>query len=126
MAAIPAARVTPRSARSPGTTPAGSKWPGLYRTGDASHDDHKEGPTTGCGRCHTGESKFEATPIIAEDRLYPSTPLNRVIALEPTSGRAIMALRSPPQARSRTERRLRFTRRRVLARFRRGESWFLQ
>jgi quinoprotein glucose dehydrogenase len=60
-----------------------------YRTGDASHDDHKEGPTTGCGRCHTGASKFETTPILAEDRLYLSTPLNRVIALEPATGREL-------------------------------------
>jgi quinoprotein glucose dehydrogenase len=60
-----------------------------YRTGDASHDDHSEGPKGGCGRCHTGESKFEATPIIAEDRLYLSTPLNRVIALDPASGKEL-------------------------------------
>ena len=60
-----------------------------YRTGDASHDDHSEGPKSGCGRCHTGASKFEATPILAEDRLYLSTPLNRVIALEPSTGREL-------------------------------------
>jgi quinoprotein glucose dehydrogenase len=60
-----------------------------YRTGDASHDDHSEGPKGGCGRCHTGASKFEATPILAEDRLYLSTPLNRVIALEPSTGREL-------------------------------------
>ena len=60
-----------------------------YRTGDASHDDHSEGPKSGCGRCHTGASKFEATPILAEDRLYLSTPLNRVIALEPSTGRQL-------------------------------------
>ncbi|HEY7026788.1 MAG TPA: pyrroloquinoline quinone-dependent dehydrogenase [Gemmatimonadales bacterium] len=60
-----------------------------YRTGDATHPDHSEGPRSGCGRCHTGESKFEATPILAEDRLYLSTPLNRVIALDPSSGREL-------------------------------------
>ncbi len=57
-----------------------------YRTGDATHDDHGEGPRTGCGRCHTGASKFEATPILADGRLYLSTPLNRVIALDPAQG----------------------------------------
>ncbi len=57
-----------------------------YRTGDASHDDHSEGPKAGCGRCHTGASKFEATPILADERLYLSTPLNRVIALDPATG----------------------------------------
>jgi hypothetical protein len=43
-----------------------------YRTGDASHDDHKEGPTTGCGRVTPGRASSEATLIIAEDRLYPA------------------------------------------------------
>ncbi|MEO8138195.1 MAG: pyrroloquinoline quinone-dependent dehydrogenase [Gemmatimonadota bacterium] len=57
-----------------------------YRTGDASHDDHSEGPKDGCGHCHTGASKFEATPILADGRLYLSTPLNRVIALDPATG----------------------------------------
>jgi quinoprotein glucose dehydrogenase len=60
-----------------------------YRTGDASHDDHKEGPREGCGRCHTGASKFETTPILAEGRLYLSTPLNRVLALDPVTGREL-------------------------------------
>jgi quinoprotein glucose dehydrogenase len=59
------------------------------RTGDATHDDASEGPKEGCGRCHTGESKFEATPILADDRLYLSTPLNRVLALDPRSGREL-------------------------------------
>jgi quinoprotein glucose dehydrogenase len=60
-----------------------------YRTGDATHDDHSEGPREGCGRCHTGASKFEATPILAEGRLYLSTPLNRVLALDPATGREL-------------------------------------
>ena len=60
-----------------------------YRTGDATHDDHSEGPREGCGRCHTGASKFEATPILAEGKLYLSTPLNRVVALDPATGREL-------------------------------------
>ncbi len=60
-----------------------------YRTGDASHPDHGEGPREGCGRCHTGASKFEATPILADGRLYLSTPLNRVVALDPETGRQL-------------------------------------
>jgi len=59
------------------------------RTGDATHDDASEGPQEGCGRCHTGSSKFEATPILAEERLYVSTPLNRVLALDPRTGREL-------------------------------------
>ncbi|HXI19451.1 MAG TPA: pyrroloquinoline quinone-dependent dehydrogenase, partial [Gemmatimonadales bacterium] len=42
-----------------------------------------------CGRCHTGSSKFEATPILADGRLYLSTALNRVMALDPASGRTL-------------------------------------
>lgn len=59
------------------------------RTGDATHDDHREGPKEGCAHCHTGSSKFEATPILADGRLYLSTPLNRVLALDPETGREL-------------------------------------
>ena len=59
------------------------------QTGDATHPAHDEGPRSGCGRCHTGSSKFEATPILAEGRLYVSTALNRVIALDPATGREL-------------------------------------
>ncbi|MGH7502216.1 MAG: pyrroloquinoline quinone-dependent dehydrogenase [Longimicrobiales bacterium] len=56
------------------------------RTGDFSHDDDSQGPVSGCGQCHTSASKFEATPIFARGRLYLSTPLNRVLALDPGTG----------------------------------------
>jgi quinoprotein glucose dehydrogenase len=59
------------------------------RTGDATHADQSEGPKEGCGRCHTGASKFEATPILAAGRLYVSTALNRVLALDPATGREL-------------------------------------
>ncbi len=57
-----------------------------YRTGDFSHDDGSEGPAGGCAQCHQGDSKFETTPILADGRLYVSTPFNRVVALDPTTG----------------------------------------
>lgn len=60
-----------------------------YRTGDLSHPKGDQGPQEGCGRCHTGNSKFETTPILADSRLYLSTPLNRVIALDPATGRQL-------------------------------------
>ena len=60
-----------------------------YRTGDLSHPKGDQGPQEGCGRCHTGKSKFEATPILADGRLFLSTPLNRVIALDPETGRQL-------------------------------------
>src|SRR6516164_3737678 len=47
-----------------------------YRTGDVS--DGKDGRP---------KSKFEATPILFNGTLYVSTPLNRVIALDPASGK---------------------------------------
>jgi quinoprotein glucose dehydrogenase len=60
-----------------------------YRTGDATHDDSSQGPKEGCGHCHTGASKFEATPVLADGRLVLSTPLNRVVALDPVTGREL-------------------------------------
>jgi quinoprotein glucose dehydrogenase len=54
-----------------------------------SHDDVTVGSQTGCAQCHTGDSKFEATPILADGRLYLSTPWNRIIALDPVSGEEI-------------------------------------
>jgi quinoprotein glucose dehydrogenase len=57
-----------------------------FRTGDMSHEDGSEGPQEGCGRCHTGETKFEATPILVDGRLFVSTPMNRVFALDPAQG----------------------------------------
>jgi len=57
-----------------------------YRTGDFSHDDDSQGPATGCAACHQGDSRFEATPILADGRLYIGTPFNRVIALDPGDG----------------------------------------
>jgi quinoprotein glucose dehydrogenase len=88
-----------------GADPGGSRYSGLtqinrdnvrrlevawtVRTGDATHDQGDEGPREGCGRCHTGSSKFEGTPILAEGRLYLSTPLNRVLALDPRTGKEL-------------------------------------
>jgi quinoprotein glucose dehydrogenase len=47
-----------------------------YHTGDVSD-----------GRDGRSKSEFEATPILFGDTLYFSTPFNRVIALDPESGR---------------------------------------
>jgi quinoprotein glucose dehydrogenase len=60
------------------------------RTGEATHDPGMKAPAgESCSHCHTGNTKFEATPILANDRLYLSTPLNRVIALDPGSGKEL-------------------------------------
>ena len=56
-------------------------------TGDLSHPKGDQGNASGCGKCHTGDSKFEATPLAVRGTLYLSTPLNRVLALDPTTGR---------------------------------------
>ena len=59
-----------------------------FSTGDVSHDPGREaqGP---CGSCHTGEVKFEATPILVDGRLLVPTPLNRIIALDPATGQEL-------------------------------------
>ncbi len=59
------------------------------RTGDLSHPKGDQGERSGCGRCHTGDSKFEATPLSVRGRLYLATPLNRVLALDPRTGREL-------------------------------------
>ncbi len=59
-----------------------------FSTGDAGHDPGME-QQGACGDCHTGDSKFEATPILVDGRLFVSTPLNRIVALDPASGREL-------------------------------------
>jgi quinoprotein glucose dehydrogenase len=58
------------------------------RTGDFQHRDGTTGPQVSCARCHTEEYKFEATPILAGDKLVVSTPFNRVrlLALDLETG----------------------------------------
>ena len=56
-----------------------------YQTGDASHEGNS-GMGGTCCQCHNNESKFEATPILNAGLLYLSTPLNRVIAVNPETG----------------------------------------
>ena len=56
-----------------------------FSTGDVSHDPENEMEGE-CGNCHTGDIKFESTPIVVGGRMFVSTPLNRVVALDPGSG----------------------------------------
>ena len=57
------------------------------RTGDLSHEGEPDADRQGpCVKCHASNNKFEATPIEIADRLYVSTPLNRVIALDAATG----------------------------------------
>lgn len=60
-----------------------------YRTGELAHAPDKAPAPGACGECHRAQIKFEATPILADGRLVVSTPFNRVIALEPGSGREL-------------------------------------
>lgn len=39
-----------------------------------------------CGSCHNTQVRFESTPLMRDGTLYVSTPLNRVLALDPASG----------------------------------------
>src|SRR6202789_2188443 len=50
----------------------------IYHTGDISAGDD--------GRRRSG---FETTPILIDGKLYLTTPFNRVIALDPTTGREL-------------------------------------
>ena len=62
----------------------------LYRTGEAAHADTVDMAGGPCERCHRDtQVKFEATPILVAGRLVLSTPLNRVIALDPVTGREL-------------------------------------
>ncbi|MCU0648068.1 MAG: pyrroloquinoline quinone-dependent dehydrogenase [Gemmatimonadaceae bacterium] len=56
------------------------------RTRDLEHMKGDEGPSTGCATCHKGNVKFEATPVLVDGTLYLSTPLNRVVAIDPVTG----------------------------------------
>ena len=47
-----------------------------YHTGDVSD-----------GSDNRRKSEFEATPIVADGTMYVSTPFNRVVALDPETGR---------------------------------------
>ena len=73
-----------------------------YRTGEMSHEEDAMDNQTGCAQCHTGDSKFEATPILADGRLYLSTPWNRIIAIDPESGEELW--RHDPHIRTDLER----------------------
>ena len=53
-----------------------------YRTGDLS-----DGKATWNGRKVWAKSTFEATPLMVDDTLYIATPFNRIIALDPETGR---------------------------------------
>ncbi len=54
----------------------------IYRTGDMS-----EGRSTWKGQRVPFKSTFEATPLMTDDTLYIATAFNRIIALDPETGR---------------------------------------
>lgn len=65
------------------------------RTGDfeslpvdpGSHAPMDDARASGnCASCHGSSIRFETTPIMRDGTLYVSTPLNRVLALDPASG----------------------------------------
>jgi quinoprotein glucose dehydrogenase len=59
---------------------AGLKPAWTFHTGDISDGKHG-GPRSG----------FEATPLLVDGRLYVTTPFNRIVALDPASGRQLWA-----------------------------------
>ncbi len=73
------------------TARAGDFPPELLTEGGAAHTA-EAGPGVDprsvgqCATCHGSEVKFEVTPLMRDGRLLLSTPLNRVLALDPGSG----------------------------------------
>ncbi|MGO9258731.1 MAG: pyrroloquinoline quinone-dependent dehydrogenase [Bryobacteraceae bacterium] len=53
-----------------------------YRTGDVS-----DGGSTWNGKKVWARSTFEATPLMVDETLYIATPFNRIIALDPETGK---------------------------------------
>ncbi len=102
--ALQARASTPETWSSYGGDPGGSRYSSLnqinrdnvqdlevawtYSAGEADHEDagNSEEMSGPCSRCHASTSKFEATPILAAGQLFLSTPLNRVISLNPETG----------------------------------------
>ena len=52
-----------------------------FHTGDIATGKDKKGPRSG----------FQTTPLFIDGRLYLTTPFNRVIALDPTTGKQLWA-----------------------------------
>ncbi|MGH7554578.1 MAG: hypothetical protein ACREMQ_16360, partial [Longimicrobiales bacterium] len=59
-----------------------------HRAGNRNEDgtpvDARQG--AGCGACHGSQIRFETTPLMRDSTLYLSTPINRVLALDPATG----------------------------------------
>lgn len=59
-----------------------------HRAGNRREDGSPILPVPGapCGACHRLQARFESTPLMRDGTVYLSTPLNRVLALDPASG----------------------------------------
>jgi len=59
-----------------------------HRAGGTRPDGTAIEPRPGapCGHCHEAQFRSEATPIMVEGTLYVTTPRNRVLALDPSTG----------------------------------------
>lgn len=60
-----------------------------HRAQDRREDGTFTEPRAGapCGECHKVQARFEATPLMVDSVLYVSTPMNRILALDPSTGR---------------------------------------
>lgn len=57
---------------------------GIRREDGARVDKRVGAP---CGYCHRMQTRFESTPLMLDGTLYVSTPRNRVLALDPGTGK---------------------------------------
>jgi quinoprotein glucose dehydrogenase len=77
-----------------GAVPGGGRYSALETINRNNVDDleiaweYHTGDLSDYG-ANTGATSFEATPILANDLLYLCTPLNRIVALQPTSGEEV-------------------------------------
>jgi quinoprotein glucose dehydrogenase len=62
--------------------------PGGHRAQDRTERGTPFRARTGapCGACHNTQTRFEATPVLRDGRLYVSTPLSRVLAIHAGTG----------------------------------------
>ncbi len=86
------------------SAPASNEWPTVYHMkppeaaavpAEAGADADAPAQGRGRGRGGAGLAGSETTPIVADGVMYLSTPYNRVVALDPTTGKEMWAFRLP-------------------------------
>lgn len=71
------------------TARTGDFTPAMFDGGDHEGVGVPDDPRAqgACASCHGASIRFETTPLMVDGQLYVSTPANRVLALDPATGR---------------------------------------